>query len=48
LGNAKKPEMIAAARARLGYRGADDNEADALWLLAYARAELLPAALQPV
>ena len=40
-GNAKKPEMVAAARSRLGYRGDDDDEADARWLLAYAEAEIL-------
>ncbi len=43
-GNAKKPDMIAAARERCGYLGADDDEADALLLLAYARAELLTPA----
>lgn len=35
-GNASKDEMIAAAR-NLGHSPADDNEADALALLAYAR-----------
>lgn len=35
-GNASKDEMIAAAR-NLGHAPADDNEADALALLAYAR-----------
>ena len=35
-GNASKDEMIAAAR-QLGHSPADDNEADALALLAYAR-----------
>jgi len=34
-GRATKPQMIAAAR-RLGWRPADDNEADALWLLDFA------------
>ena len=34
-GNAKKPEMIAAAKAR-GIAAKDDNEADAVALLAYA------------
>ncbi len=34
-GNAKKPDMIAAAQAR-GVRVTDDNEADAVALLAYA------------
>lgn len=33
-GNANKGEMLAAAIRRLGYEGADDNEADALWLRA--------------
>jgi hypothetical protein len=45
-GNAKKPDMLAAARVRLGYGGADDNEADALWLLQYARAEILVEAVE--
>ena len=36
-GVADKVEMVAAARAKLGYAGDDDNEADALWLLAWAR-----------
>lgn len=36
-GNAPKGAMLAAARERLGYRGLDDNEADALWILAWAR-----------
>ena len=31
-GNAGKPEMIVAARERLGYDGFQDDEADALWL----------------
>lgn len=31
-GNASKSEMLAAAIRRLDYPGADDNEADALWL----------------
>lgn len=35
-GRAGKPEMIAAARERWGREPADDNEADALCLLAYA------------
>lgn len=33
-GNANKGEMLAAAIRRLGYEGASDNEADALWLQA--------------
>ena len=40
-GNAKKPDMLAAARTKLGYAGSDDNEADALWLLQYARTALV-------
>lgn len=35
-GNAPKNEVLAAAIRRLGYAGADDNEADALWLRAMA------------
>jgi Holliday junction resolvasome RuvABC endonuclease subunit len=35
-GNASKNEVLAAAVRRLGYDGADDNEADALWLRAMA------------
>jgi hypothetical protein len=42
-GNSKKPAMLAAARQQLGYQREDDNEADALWLLEYARKELVPA-----
>ena len=42
-GNAGKPDMIAAARLKLGFKGDDDNEADALWLLEYARKELVSA-----
>lgn len=38
-GNAGKPAMIAAAQAR-GWSPVDDNEADALWILDYARAHL--------
>lgn len=34
---ADKAEMVRAARERFGYEGANDNEADALWLLAWAR-----------
>jgi len=34
-GNARKPDMLDAARSRLGWRGSnDDNVIDALWLLA--------------
>ncbi len=32
-GNAVKEQMVAAARAQLGYKGNDHNAADALWLL---------------
>lgn len=35
-GNASKEEMKAAARARLGYGGESDDEADACWLRAMA------------
>lgn len=35
-GNAEKPAMIAAARARFGVEPMDDNDADALLLLGYA------------
>jgi hypothetical protein len=35
-GNANKAMMIEAARTNLGYSGKDDNEADALWILAMA------------
>jgi Holliday junction resolvasome RuvABC endonuclease subunit len=33
-GNAGKDEVLAAAIRRLGFDGHDNNEADALWLLA--------------
>jgi hypothetical protein len=39
-GNAKKPDMIAAAQ-KLKPGITDDNEADAIWLLEYARREIL-------
>ena len=42
-GNAEKHEMVAAARARLGFEGDDDNTADALWLLEWARRNVAPA-----
>lgn len=43
-GNAKKPAMIAAVNERFGPPFvSDDNEADAIALLEYARAELVPA-----
>jgi Holliday junction resolvasome RuvABC endonuclease subunit len=35
-GNASKAEVLVAAVKRLDYEGADDNEADALWLRAMA------------
>lgn len=38
-GNASKLDMIEAAKAKLGYTGNDDNEADALWLLHLALTE---------
>lgn len=38
-GNAKKPEMIAAAEAA-GHSPADDNEADAIWLYKLAEEDL--------
>lgn len=41
-GNAKKPEMVAAVSRRWKLV-TDDNEADAIALLQYARAELVPA-----
>ena len=41
-GNAPKPAMIAAARAR-GWTPANDNEADALWILDYAQTQNAPA-----
>jgi len=36
-GNAKKEAVLVEAVRRLGYQGADNNEADALWLLEAAR-----------
>ena len=38
-GNSKKPEMMVAATKR-GWTFADDNEADALWILDYALREV--------
>lgn len=38
-GNAKKPDMVEAARRR-GWSVIDDNHADALWLLDYANFDL--------
>lgn len=40
-GNAGKPMMIAAAQEKLGYKGEDDNEADALWILELAKNDYL-------
>ena len=39
-GNAGKPKMIANAKAKLKYKGDDDNEADALWILELAKYDL--------
>ena len=41
-GNAKKEQMLEAARARWGEGVTDDNHADALWLLDVALAEIAP------
>jgi crossover junction endodeoxyribonuclease RuvC len=41
-GNADKEAMVQAARQRFKPALADDNEADALWILEYARRELMP------
>ncbi len=38
-GNAGKPQMIAAARAR-GWNPVDDNHADAMWILDYAKKQM--------
>ncbi len=38
-GNAGKPAMIKAAQEKLGYKGSNDNEADALWILELAKSE---------
>jgi hypothetical protein len=43
-GRSDKRAMVAAAQRKLGYTGSDDNEADARWLLDYARQTLSPAA----
>lgn len=40
-GRAGKEEMVQAAQKSLGYQGNDDDEADALWLLEYARKEIV-------
>lgn len=39
-GNAKKEQMVEAAKVKLGYEGIDDNEADALWMLMYTKSQL--------
>ena len=39
-GNASKPEMVHAARCKLGVDVRDHNEADALWVLKFAQAEI--------
>jgi crossover junction endodeoxyribonuclease RuvC len=41
-GNADKEAMLGAARERFKPNLADDNEADALWILEYASNEILP------
>ena len=49
-GNAKKPDMIAAALKRGWFRPGqlvDDNQVDARWLLEYALIEIVPAASLP-
>lgn len=43
-GNADKQGMIAEARRRFKADLADDNEADALWILDWARREILSEA----
>jgi Holliday junction resolvasome RuvABC endonuclease subunit len=40
-GNADKSEMVKSARVKFGREPQDDNEADALWILEYARKEIL-------
>jgi len=42
-GNAKKPEMVAAAEAALGRKVGDDNEADAVHLARYGASVVLEA-----
>lgn len=39
-GNAGKPQMIAAAKEKLGYQGNDDNEADAIWIYQLSKSSL--------
>ena len=49
-GNAKKPQMIAAAELRFDFPVIDDNHADALWILEFARNEFpqgLPSGFTP-
>jgi len=41
LGNASKEKMIEAAREKLGYKGNNDNEADALWILEIAKRDYI-------
>lgn len=45
-GNAGKPDMVAAVARRWGYAILDDNHADALALLHFAEAEIVPAGLR--
>lgn len=40
-GNANKQKMIVAAKLKLGYKGKDDNEADALWILELCKSQIL-------
>lgn len=40
-GNAKKDQMIQAAKESLGYQGDNDNEADALWILNICKSNLI-------
>jgi Holliday junction resolvasome RuvABC endonuclease subunit len=44
-GNADKEQMLEGARRRFKPELADDNEADALWILEYARQEILTPTL---
>ena len=39
-GNCNKQAMIDAAKSQLGYKGDNDNEADALWLLQLGKSDL--------
>lgn len=47
-GNASKEEVLVAAVRRLGYAGADHNEADAMWLYAMAQDRYLGVSRVPV